>query len=129
MSSRPLMRPFQVITNGVMGGTSITSSPTIIDNLSMASYSFSWAGSTPIGVITVQVSNDFKLNAAGGVANAGTWNTLADSAGDPLEGAVSGNTGNGFFNITGLAGYAIRCVYTKTSGTGTLQAYVTSKVM
>lgn len=90
----------------------------------MISYSITWSGSSPSGTVTVQVSNDYSINAAGTVLNAGTWNTLPMSA----TGTVSGNTGNGFADIDTLGGYAIRLVYTPVSGTGTMNAIVTGKV-
>jgi hypothetical protein len=107
---------------------SITGSVTIITNQTLIGYGFSWAGTSPVGAVTVQVSNDYALNEAGGVKNAGTWTTLTDSAGDPIEGSVSGNSGTGFFNVAAMAGYAIRPVYTRASGVGTLQCKVTTKV-
>lgn len=123
MSSRPLLKPHAVITNGGMSG-SITSEPTIVQMLSLVSYTISWSGSTPSGVITVQVSNDYSVNADGSVKNAGTWSTLdlSDTA------TVSGNTGTGAIAISLIEFYAIRLVYTRTSGTGTMQAVVVGKV-
>lgn len=124
MSSRTQLGPHLVITNGDMSQASIISEVTIIQKLSLASYGVSWAGSSPVGVITVEVSNDYSLNPDGSENNAGTWNAL------PLSGtaAVSGNTGNGFIDIDAQAGYALRLVYTRTSGTGSLQATVVGKV-
>lgn len=130
MSTRPHLAPYQVITNGDMSLTSITSSVTIIQKISMLSYSYSWAGTTPVGTIIVQVSNDYSLNADGTVHNSGTWNTLTlNVGGTPATSiAVSGNTGTGFVDIDQLGAYAIRTVYTKGSGIGTLQAYINGKV-
>lgn len=110
--------------------TNITSTPTIIQKLSLVSYSYSWAGSTPVGAVSVEVSDDYTLNAEGQVSNPGTWNAI------PLEfnGAqvtvipVTGNTGNGFIDMSGLAGYAIRTKYTATSGTGSISAIINGKV-
>lgn len=123
MSSRPLIKPFSVITNGNMA-TSLTSTPTITDNLSMISYDVSWAGSSPVGAITVQVSNSYSVNADGSVRNTGNWTTLTLSS----TTNVSGNTGNGFIDIDATAAYAVRLVYTRTSGTGLLNVKVASKV-
>ena len=124
MASRPILSPFPVIVNGDMSQATITSSVTIIQNLSMVSYSVSWSGTSPVGTISVQVSNDYSINMAGVVSNPGTWNTLVLSTAP----AVSGNTGNGLIDITQTAAFAIRLVYTKTSGVGSLQATVTGKV-
>jgi hypothetical protein len=123
MASRPILSPYQVITNGDMSLASITSQPSIIQNLSKVAYSVSWAGSSPVGVLSVQVSNDYSQNAEGGTLNPGTWNTITLST--PAN--VSGNTGVGFIDIDSAA-FAIRLVYTKTSGTGSLQAFITGKV-
>ena len=123
MASRPLLSPYPVITNGNMSG-SITSAVTIIQNISLLSYAISWSGASPVGDISVQVSNDYAVNPAGSVSNAGTWNTITLSNTTP----VSGNSGTGFIDIDSLAGYAVRLVYTFTSGTGTMQATVSGKV-
>ena len=129
MSSRPLLQPQPVIgsnsgVSGDMSQASITSLVTIISNISMMSYSYSWSGTSPVGTIDVQVSNDYTQNAAGAVLNAGTWNSL------PLSTAptVSGNTGSGLIDIDQLGSFAIRTVYTKGSGTGTLTAIFKGKV-
>ncbi len=90
----------------------------------MISYDISWVGTAPIGNITIQASNTYTQNAAGVVQNVGNWNTLTLSS----TTAVSGNTGNGFIDIDTLAGYAVRLVYTPTSGTGTLNVTVSGKV-
>lgn len=123
MSSRPILAPFYVVTNGSMA-TQIISTVTVIQNLSLVSYACSWTGTSPVGTVTVQVSNDYTQNGAGQVLNAGTWNTLPLSA---LTG-VSGNTGNGFIDIDANAGYALRFVYTPASGTGTMNVVIDAKV-
>ena len=124
MSSRPIFTPFPVITNGDMSLATIISLPTVIQNLSMLSYDISWSGSSPVGVISVQVSNTYSQNADGSVRNAGNWTSLVLSA--PTT--VSGNTGVGFIDIDASGAYAIRLIYTKTSGTGLLQATINGKV-
>jgi hypothetical protein len=64
------------------------------------------------------------------VANPGTWNTLPlDLNGVSVTSIpISGNTGQGMVDISDLGAYAIRLVYTKTSGTGTISAIVNGKV-
>lgn len=124
MSSRPQIKPFSVITDGDMS-SSITSAVTVIDDLSMISYSYLWSGSSPVGSVSIQVSNDYSKNSDGSTRNAGTWNTLPLSSAT----AVSGNTGNGGIDIDANAFFAIRTVYTAVSGTGTLNVNVVCKVM
>lgn len=123
MASRPILAPFSVVTNGDMSA-SITSDVTIIQNVSMISYDISWSGTSPVGDISIQVSNTYSKNADGSVKNAGNWTTLTLSA--PT--AISGNTGVGFIDITELSSYAIRLVYVRTSGTGTLNVMASGKV-
>ncbi len=127
MASRPLIKPFQVITNGNMG-SNITSTPTIIDNISMISYDISWAaGTSPVGTLSVEVSNTYSQNADGSVRNAGNWTTLVLATGDDPD--VSGNSGHGFIDVAATGANAIRLVYSRTGGQGTMQAYVSCKVM
>lgn len=123
MASRPLLKPFQVITNGDMSAD-IVSEISIIDNITGVSYAVTWSGSSPVGTCSVEISDDYTENADGSERNPGTWNTM------PLSPAptVSGNTGNGYIDILGTVGYAIRLRYTSTSGTGSMQAIVTGKV-
>ncbi len=118
-----------VVVNGDMSG-SLTSAVTLIPKLSMVTYAYSWAGSSPVGTVIVQVSNDYSVNAEGAVSNAGTWNTLpfVNAAGSVVSSfAVSGSSGVGFVEVV-TGAYAIRTVYTVTSGTGTLQVTLNSKV-
>ncbi len=128
MSTRPNIRPMSVITNGTMAGN-ITSSPTIISNTTVASYALSWTGSTPIGTAAVQASNDYSLYANGTVDNPGTWSTLTlDYGGSAVQSIpITGNTGTAFIDMQQIGAYAIRLVYTATSGTGTLQCTVVAK--
>ena len=123
MSSRPQFNPYPVVTNGDMSA-SIVSKVTVVQKLSQISYSVSWTGSSPVGSVTVQVSNDYQQNQDGTVKVAGTWNTLPLSA----AGAVTGSSGNGFIDIDQMGGYALRLVYTPVSGTGLLNAVVSAKV-
>ncbi len=129
MSSRPHFSPHKVIGTGssVSGSmaASITSEVTIIQKLSMISYDISWsAGSTPVGSMTIQVSNTYRQNSDGTVADAGNWTTLTLSAATP----VSGTTGNGMIDVDATGAYAIRLVYTRSSGSGTMSATISAKV-
>lgn len=137
MSDRPYIKPETVIpsaqgspANGSSMAGNITSAPTVLAQKTVCSYSYSWTGTSPVGTISVQSSNDFSLNAMGGVANSGTWNTMTfNSGGSAVSSlAVSGNTGNGQIDITMTGVYAIRTVYTFSSGTGTLNATIVAKV-
>ncbi len=130
MSTRTFLKPYSVITNGDMSATSITSAVTIMQSISGVSYQLSWSGSTPIGSVALQFSNDYSLNPDGTVNNSGTWTTATiNVAGFPVSSApVSGNTGSGVIDVDRTNTYASRLVYTKASGTGTLQAVIMGKV-
>lgn len=122
-ASRPILTPFPVIVNGDMSGN-ITSNPTVITNLSMISYDISWSGSSPVGVISIEVSNTYSKNADGSTRNAGNWTPITLSSSTN----ISGSTGNGAIDIDATAFYAIRLVYTRTSGSGSLNVMVNGKV-
>jgi hypothetical protein len=122
MASRPILAPFPVITNASMT-TNVTSAVTVIQNISRVGYDISWTG-TPTGIFSVQVSNTYSQNSDGTVNNPGTWTTLTLSA--PT--AATGAPGNGFIDIDDISAYAIRLVYTATSGTGTLNVTINGKV-
>ena len=96
----------------------------------MCGYGVSWTGTSPVGTLAVQVSNDYSLNAEGAVSNAGTWATLPFSVAGTIVTslAVTGNTGSIYIDIDTISAYAIRLVYTATSGTGTLSATFNGKV-
>ena len=115
--------------NGNSMGGNITSSPTILYLMSKCSYSFNWTGTSPVGTISIQGSNDFSLNNALGVYNPGIWNTLTlNYNGTAVTSVpVSGNSGNGLIDITATGIYAVRLLYTRASGTGTLTSYFCSK--
>lgn len=123
MSTRPQLDPYKLVVDGDMSAD-IVSPATIVLKLSQIVYGFSWAGTTPVGAITLECSNDYKLDPSGAVANAGTWNTMPLSA----TCAVLGNTGSGIIDVTATGNYAIRVKYTKTSGTGLMQVIVNAKV-
>lgn len=107
----------------------LVSAVSIISNVSMISYAYSWAGASPVGAIIVEVSNDYSKNADGTVRNPGTWTQITFNVnGTPSNSApVTGSLGTGFIDIDSVAAYAIRTSYFSVSGTGTLQAVVNGK--
>lgn len=123
MASRPILPPHPVMVNQSMA-SNIISDVTIVQNLSMIGYDISWAGTAPVGSMSVQVSNTYSQNGDGTVRNAGNWTTLTLSSPTP----VSGATGNGFIDVDATGCYAMRLVYTRVSGTGTMNAVINAKV-
>lgn len=123
MSSRPFLKPFSVVANGDMSQASVTSAPTIINYVSGVSYDITWTG-TPTGSFSVQVSNTYSENPDGSVRNAGNWANVIIS---PAVNAA-GSDDNAIINLAGLETYAVRLVYTRSSGSGTLNAVICGKV-
>jgi hypothetical protein len=130
MSTRSNIRPQPVILNGDMSGN-ITSMPTVLQSLTIGSYTYSWAGTAPVGAVSIQLSNDYSLNPDGTVKNPGTWVTgyftLNGTGAEVNFAPVTGNTGEGIIEWS-TGAYAIRTLYVFTSGTGVLQAIVNGKV-
>lgn len=129
MSTRTHLAPYTVF-NAVNMTTSHTGA-TILKSLSVVSYDVSWVGTSPVGAITVQLSNSYKLNSDGSVQVAGSWNNipLQDQTGAIVASIpVSGNTGSAFIDVRVTGGEAIRIVYTPASGTGALTVVVSGKV-
>jgi len=122
MSTRPNLKPFSVFTNQSMS-TTVHSPATIINFVTGVGYDLSWTG-TPTGVFSVEISNTYSLNADGSVGNAGNWAPVTLST--PIT--ASGSADNAFINLAGLEAYAVRLTYTRTSGSGTLNATICGKV-
>lgn len=129
MSTRSSLPQQPVITNGDMSQASITSKPTILNLLTVGSYSYSWVGTSPVGTVQLEASNDYSLDATGKVQNAGTWNILPVTYNGTTVNTVpvTGSTGNGLIDWT-TGAYALRTTYLKTSGTGSLQVIFNGKV-
>jgi|ERR1700677_1267942 len=116
--------------NGNSMAGNIISSPTIILDMYSGSYGLSWTGTSPVGTVSVEGSDDFSVNAEGNVMNAGTWNVLTvNYLGTAVQTIpISGNTGNGLIDITATGIYAVRLIYTAGSGTGNLVVTMVAKL-
>lgn len=122
-STKRNLKQYQVITNGDMSQSSLTSQVTNINQLDNVAYQLNWSGS-PVGSFQVQVSIDYNQDEFGNVTNAGHWTPLA------LSGGASTSGGSPIFiNVSQIGAPWIRVVYTRTSGSGTLQAWVAAKMI
>lgn len=128
MSDRPLIAPAltKPLINQSMGA-SITGPATIIQRLPGISYDIEWTGN-PVGTFEVQVSNTYTQAPDGTVINAGNWNTLPSSSFTGTYPVPAGVADHGFLDVVGTEAYAVRLVYTRTSGTGTLTVIPAAKV-
>lgn len=109
----------QIITSGDMSG-SLTSIGIDLQQLVLGSVQAVWSGgSSPVGDLTLEVSNDIVQVSLGTnpAANVSNWITYTGSTQ-----SVSGNTGSAMYNITDMGYRWLRLKYTRTSGSGTLNA-------
>ena len=83
-------------------------------NLTKCSFGFTWSGTSPVGAVTVEASNDPDHSDATAV-------TLSSSL------TVGEDTGTHLADLTEWSARYIRLKYTFTSGTGTAQAWATAK--
>ncbi len=91
---------------------------TLVDDNESTSIQFVWSdGSSPVGTVKLQISNDLKDK----VADVTNWTDVTGSSS-----AVSGNSGSIAWNVDHAYRF-IRMVYTRTSGSATGSVQVQSK--
>lgn len=81
------------------------------------------AGTAPAGTLQVQTSLDYDENISRVVVNAGNWVQLPLSPSP----SIMGSADTIFIDLNQIPGTFLRIVYTKTSGNGLLDAYITAK--
>lgn len=117
------LEPFQNIINASM--TSDVISPVTgvkwLDNLSVQ---LSWTGA-PVGSFTIEVSLDYLPGTGGTVLNPGTWTALSIV---PTPAAL-GSADTAFIDLNNIPAPWIRVHYIFTSGTGTLNGYISGKML
>jgi hypothetical protein len=124
MSRKNTLLNFQTITNGDMSLSSLTSAVTNIQRADNIGLQFNFTGS-PVGTFQVQVSIDYAQDMEGNVTNPGNWIPVQLQS-SPV---ASGSAGQIYIDLTQLSAPWIRTVYTKTSGTGTLNAFISTKMI
>ena len=110
MSVKRVINQVEAIVDGSMGGSITQTDPTNIQYMDRVGVQLSWTG-TPTGDFTVEVSND-KV-----VWNELTLSVAITAAGSADDAFIDAETAARFFRV----------VYTRTSGTGTLQAHIAGK--
>lgn len=128
MSTRTRLAPITLPTVNMASTTA--SSPTILQGLSMVNYAVTWSGTSPVGTLALEFSNDYSLNPNGTANNAGTWDIVPLNVNGSFQtsASISGNTGNGMIDVQATGAYACRLLYTTVSGTGTMTITVAGKV-
>lgn len=133
MSKKSQLTKFRSIVSGDMSAASITSSVSSIEFVDDIGIQFNWTGS-PVGVFSVQISIDYTQDTSSSpnVQVAGNWvdlvltywNGAAWVTGTSIPATVGSPI---YIDLPLLSAPWIRCKYTKTSGTGTLSAFLTTK--
>ena len=100
----------KIVDAATMGGN-VTSAIAEMDHMGMASIYAAWTG-TPTGTLAVQVT-----------VNGVEWVAPPTA----LTASPAGSAGSVVWTMPDLTWKAIRVVYTRSSGTGTLNAWVNAK--
>lgn len=129
------LQTFKIINNGDMSAASITGTVTCIQWLDDIGLQFNWAGA-PVGTIAIQVSADYAQDnmSPPNVTNAGNWINLTltywNGSAFVTDTSIPTSVGSPVYvDLALLSAPWIRVQYTKTSGSGTLQAYITAKMV
>ena len=121
MGRKTVVRSYKMF-DAVTISTTQSSTATNVLNLDYASIQLIWSGGgTPVGTITIEGTNiDPDLP---------SFDSTTDYVTLALSGTVSisGNSGNASIILEQLPFHSIRLVYTSTSGTATMSAYLSSK--
>lgn len=125
MSGRKNTLPkYQIITSGDMSQATVTSAVTNIEYMDNIGIQLNWTG-TAVGTFAVQVSIDHAQDQNGNVSVAGNWIALTLSPSP----AAAGASNQIYIDITQTSAPWIRVVYTKGSSTGTLNAFISGKML
>lgn len=126
---------YQNITNGDMSLSSITSTITNISFLDDIGVQFNFSGA-PVGTLAIQVSADHAQDYSSppNVTVAGNWVNLVftywNGTAFVTDTSIPTSVGSPvYIDLALLSSPWIRAVYTKTSGSGTLQAFITGKAV
>lgn len=109
-----------------MSQSSIVSLITDIQGMDDVGYQVNFTG-TPTGTFSIEISMDYQPGTSpnSAPANAGNWITLPLST--PVVASGSGDVA--YIDLALLSAPYIRLKYTRTSGTGTLNAFVVGKAI
>ena len=118
----------QFLTSGDMSG-SITTSAVPTAEQDLVAMQFNYTGS-PNGNLKVQASLDYAQDYLGNITNTGNWVDLylsVNGAAPAVNIAIPTNTTPILVDLTVVSMPYVRAVYTRSSGTGTLNGFVCKK--
>lgn len=113
---------FQVIDAGDLSDD-VTSAVTNIQFLDNIGYQANLLTGTPDGTLSVEISADYAQDNNGNVTHAGNWITLTSQA------ITAGQPSNVYFDLNQLSAPWIRLFFESSSGTGTMDAFITAKMV
>lgn len=125
MAKKSNLSRYQLLKNAD-GSGDLTGAVTCIQWLDNIGYQINMVGSTMTGTFDVQVSADYQQDEFGNVQNAGNWIPLPLS---PTATVTAGTPTNIYIDVTQISAPYIRLVYKHTSGSGTVAAFITAKVL
>jgi len=116
-----LLNPVHIVSSQSMA-SSITSSAVEVKLQDNMGIQLNWSGS-PVGSFSVQVSMDHKEDIEGNIVVPGHWIDI------PLNPTISavGMADVAYIDLNQLSAMYLRVVYTASSGSGTLDAFVNAK--
>lgn len=115
--------PVQIVTAGSLGA-SLTSNGIDLNQIVLASIQAVWTGGTVDGAFTIEVSNDsVKIDptVTNQAANVVNWTTYTGSS------VTAAGAGDFAWLISDIGFRWVRLKFTRTSGTGTLNAIFAGK--
>jgi len=121
-NGKKVLFPFVLVSAQSMGGD-VTSNPIDLENIDNVGIQVSWTSANAVGVISVQGSLDYKPTAP---PNSGTWFDLTF---DPALAQPNSDSSGYLINLNQVPYTWLRLKYTRTSGTGTLNAYACGKAV
>lgn len=122
MADKIFRQSFKMVSAGDMSGNVSSSAQNIqiTDNIGIQ---VNILTGTPTGTFDVQVSAD-HVEINNQVQTAGTWVSI----GTPYQSAITaGAPTNVYFDLNQLSSQYVRLLYTRTSGTGTFDAFIVGK--
>lgn len=123
MSAKTFRQSFKIVSAGDQSQATVTSSIQNIQTLDNVGIQVNILTGTASGTFDVQVSADHvEINSQ--VVTAGTWVSIGSSYTATI---TSGSPANVYFDLNQLSSQYVRLLWTKTSGTGTFDAFLVGK--
>ena len=118
MGRKNVVKTYKIMEEADLSGN-IESSVTNVINLDSGSIHIIWTGSSPVGTITVEATNDDPESSSAQYRELGLGSAIS----------ISGNSGEHDIVFTYLPFRAIRLIYTRSSGTGSISATLSAKTL